>query len=216
MYMGNKKFEEEKKLYMLLKEERYSDAWLELETLFLNNKEINQKENIILRLSYYFYIAMNEEYSEMNISYMDFYKEFPEIRTGMSEKELAGKVLDALKKTAQIQKRKEEGQVHPVIYSIKKDIRDNASEMKLLKEYAGMYHINSTYLSELFVKETGKTFSDIVIEIKMEKAKKMLKEPNSRVYEVAVNLGYSDGRYFSQIFKRYTGISPKEFQKSPE
>lgn len=120
MYMGNKKFEEEKKLYMLLKEERYSDAWLELETLFLNNKEINQKENIILRLSYYFYIAMNEEYSEMNISYMDFYKEFPEIRTGMSEKELAGKVLDALKKTAQIQKRKEEGQVHPVIYSIKK------------------------------------------------------------------------------------------------
>ena len=75
------------------------------------------------------------------------------------------------------------------------------------------YNINATYLSELFVKECGKTFSDIVTDIKMDKAKNMLNEPDARVYEVAVKLGYHDGRYFSQLFKRCTGMTPKEFQK---
>lgn len=103
--------------------------------------------------------------------------------------------------------------LHPVIYNIQKDIRDNYSEVKLLKDYAKKYNINATYLSELFVKECGKTFSDIVTDIKMDKAKNMLNEPDARVYEVAVKLGYHDGRYFSQLFKRCTGMTPKEFQK---
>lgn len=47
----------------------------------------------------------------------------------------------------------------------------------------------------------------------MDKAKNMLNEPDARVYEVAVKLGYHDGRYFSQLFKRCTGMTPKEFQK---
>ena len=66
---------------------------------------------------------------------------------------------------------------------------------------------------EYSLTEYGKTFSDIVTDIKMDKAKNMLNEPDARVYEVAVKLGYHDGRYFSQLFKRCTGMTPKEFQK---
>lgn len=41
----------------------------------------------------------------------------------------------------------------------------------------------------------------------------MLNEPDARVYEVAVKLGYHDGRYFSQLFKRCTGMTPKSSKK---
>lgn len=62
------------------------------------------------------------------------------------------------------------------------------------------------------MKELGKTFSDFITEIRIKEAKKMLKDPGVKIYEVATFLGYNDGRYFSQLFKRCTGMSPKEYQ----
>lgn len=207
------KVEEERNMYALWRAKKFQELSEKLTVYFQKKDILQEKQNLMLRLSYYFYIAANEEKSEKQISYQEFYEAFPKVRQELSEKEIAGKTIEALKRLTEKMDKMQEEILHPVIYSIKKDICENYSEVTLLKDYAKKYNINSTYLSELFVKECGKTFSDTVIDIKMDKAKCMLKEPDARVYEVAVNLGYQDGRYFSQLFKRYTGMTPKEFQK---
>lgn len=76
-------------------------------------------------------------------------------------------------------------------------------------------YTNVDYLGKLFKKETGKNFSHYVMEKRMEMAKDLILEgKKDRIYEVAENVGYgSNSQYFSQVFKKYTGISPLEYKE---
>jgi two-component system response regulator YesN len=71
-----------------------------------------------------------------------------------------------------------------------------------------------TYLSALFKMNTGKTFIEQLTDIRIKKAKHMLKHTHLKNYEVAEKVGYSDSRYFSQIFKKKVGLSPSEYRES--
>ncbi|MDO5396510.1 MAG: helix-turn-helix domain-containing protein [bacterium] len=77
-------------------------------------------------------------------------------------------------------------------------------------------YTNVDYLGKMFKKETGKNFSYYVMEKRMEIAKKLLKEGNiDKIYEVAERVGYgSNSQYFSQVFKKYTGVSPLEYKEA--
>ena len=75
-------------------------------------------------------------------------------------------------------------------------------------------HMTPTYLSALFKNSTGKTFIEQLTDIRIEKAKQMLKGTCLRNYEVAEKVGYKDPRYFSQIFKKKVGLSPSEYRES--
>ena len=71
------------------------------------------------------------------------------------------------------------------------------------------------YLGKLFKKEVGKNFSHYVMEKRMELAKQLIFEGrNDKIYEVAEKVGYgSNSQYFSQVFKKYTGVSPVEYKE---
>ena len=76
-------------------------------------------------------------------------------------------------------------------------------------------YTNVDYLGKLFKKETGKNFSHHVMEKRMEMAKEIIIEgKHDRIYEVAEMVGYgSNSQYFSQVFKKYTGVSPLEYKE---
>lgn len=76
-------------------------------------------------------------------------------------------------------------------------------------------YTNVDYLGKLFKKETGKNFSHYVMEKRMEMAKDLIIEgKKDRIYEVAEKVGYgSNSQYFSQVFKKYTGVSPLEYRE---
>lgn len=76
-------------------------------------------------------------------------------------------------------------------------------------------YTNVDYLGKLFKKETGKNFSHYVMEKRMEMAKDLILEgKKDRIYEVAEKVGYgSNSQYFSQVFKKYTGVSPLEYKE---
>lgn len=79
-----------------------------------------------------------------------------------------------------------------------------------LSEASGL---SISYLNQIFNEYTHRSPIDFFISIKMEEACKLLKLTDLLVYEVSQKLGYSDPYYFSRIFKKTVGMSPKTYQK---
>ncbi len=80
-----------------------------------------------------------------------------------------------------------------------------------LEHCARQFNFSPGYFSNLFKKESGMSFQHFVIQEKMEKAKAMLLSDH-QVQEIARDLGYEHRRYFSEVFKKYTGQTPSEFR----
>ena len=73
-------------------------------------------------------------------------------------------------------------------------------------------NISEGYLSHTFKKETDYTLLGYITRYRIHKAMELLKDCRVQVYEVAEQVGYRDIAYFSATFKKYTGISPSEYQ----
>lgn len=69
------------------------------------------------------------------------------------------------------------------------------------------------YLSTLFKKETGETISDYTQKLRLEKAKNLLRTTNLNLNEIAAQVGYSDPKHFSKLFKKTFGIRPQDYRK---
>ncbi|MBD2844110.1 helix-turn-helix domain-containing protein [Paenibacillus sp. IB182496] len=80
-----------------------------------------------------------------------------------------------------------------------------------VQQCAKAVHLSPSYFSNLFKKETGSTFMQYVTAARMERAKELLLE-GEQVQEIAYELGYKDRPYFSELFKRHTGLTPSEFR----
>lgn len=72
--------------------------------------------------------------------------------------------------------------------------------------------ISVSYISTLFRKLMNTTFNRYLVQIRMEKAKELLRMGTDKVYEIALAVGYNDVYYFSHSFKKETGQTPKEFR----
>ncbi len=91
-------------------------------------------------------------------------------------------------------------------------IRDNYSKNITLQAIADHIHVNNSYLSRLYKKETGESIIDAINKYRIDTAKILLKNPQSKVFEVACSVGIEDPAYFTHVFTKYTGMSPKEFK----
>ena len=68
--------------------------------------------------------------------------------------------------------------------------------------------------ARIFKKETGKTLSDELNEIRIQHAKKLLASTALSINEISKMIGYENECYFSAVFKRYTDTTPSEFRKN--
>jgi len=82
-----------------------------------------------------------------------------------------------------------------------------------LEYIADRFFLNQSYFSRLFKQYTGATFTDYLIQLRMEKAKELILIGKYRVYEISTIVGYKSEKYFFSIFKRYTGSSPAEYYR---
>lgn len=99
------------------------------------------------------------------------------------------------------------------IREAKKYIRENYKNNISLTIVGEQIGFNGTYLSTLFKKEAGCTFSEYLIQVRMEKAKELLKETNDTVAAICEDVGYSDLKSFTKNFRAYTGLRPNEYRK---
>jgi two-component system response regulator YesN len=94
-------------------------------------------------------------------------------------------------------------------------IRDQYSDPNFsLKHVCDHIYMSISYFSALFKQYSGETFVEFLTRVRMEKAKDLLNLTDIKIYEIASKVGYGESQYFSVIFKRHTGMTPKEYRSS--
>ena len=90
--------------------------------------------------------------------------------------------------------------------------QDYMSEDISLNSVAAEICMSPSYFSSVFSKEMGKTFIEYLTEVRMEKAKQYLVCSSMKTSEISYEVGYKDPHYFSYIFKKTQGCTPKEYR----
>lgn len=101
-----------------------------------------------------------------------------------------------------------------VVEQVQEYIRSHLSEKLTLADVAAVFNFSPSYLSQLFGKYGDSGFVEYITETRIAAAKEMLEQGNLKVYEIAEKLGYESSFYFSKVFKKVTGLSPREYQQS--
>lgn len=91
-------------------------------------------------------------------------------------------------------------------------IHQNYAQDIKLQVVADALSIHPVWLSQLFKKEVGTNFLDYVTELRIQKSKEYLRQSSLKIYEIAYNVGYQDVHHFGRLFKKKTGMTPKEFR----
>lgn len=95
----------------------------------------------------------------------------------------------------------------------KQYIRENYGMPITLESISELAGFNPTYFSTMFKKETGMTFTEYLLQTRIEAAKDMLKDTNLNISAICERVGYSDHKYFSKTFTRETGLKPNQYRK---
>jgi two-component system response regulator YesN len=99
------------------------------------------------------------------------------------------------------------------IREIAKFIEAHYREELSLHDIASRFFLSREYISRKFKQEFGVNLSDFLTEIRINKAKLLLLNPNLRISDVADAVGYQDEKYFSKVFKKACGCTPAEYRK---
>ena len=91
------------------------------------------------------------------------------------------------------------------------DYMGDHSDVVTLKDIAAHFHYHPNYISALLHRETGRKFSEILLEKRMERAVLLMKNTPLSIEEIAAMLGYSNHSNFYKAFKEYYGVTPREF-----
>lgn len=92
---------------------------------------------------------------------------------------------------------------------VKQNYANNEISLNMVASHVG---ISPSYFSTIFRQETGHSFTEYLTEIRMEKARELLRCTNKKTAEISFDVGYKDSHYFSYIFKKTQGVTPKEYR----
>lgn len=81
--------------------------------------------------------------------------------------------------------------------------------LKMVSRYVSL---SENHFSMLFTKAVGIPFTDYMINLRINKAKELMEDPNLKIYEICESVGYRSVEHFSRIFKKVTGYSPNSFR----
>lgn len=91
-------------------------------------------------------------------------------------------------------------------------ITQNYNRPLTLEETARQVHLNPTYFSTLFKKSCGSSFKEYLNYIRIEESKNLLTNTNYSIIDIAVAVGFEDQSYFTKVFKKFTGLTPRQYR----
>lgn len=93
-------------------------------------------------------------------------------------------------------------------------VREHYFEALTLSGLAEQFHVEHSYFSKMFKKETGETLMMYIAKLRIQKAKEYIKENAGSLTEIAFMVGYDDYTYFNKVFRKLMGVSPRDYKKS--
>ncbi|WP_165763890.1 response regulator transcription factor [Halalkalibacter urbisdiaboli] len=93
-------------------------------------------------------------------------------------------------------------------------IVSNLSEHITIEKISNHVYMNPTYFCECFKNQTGETVLDFVTSTRINKARELLLTTNLKVYQICEQVGYSDTKYFSKLFKKHYGELPSKYKET--
>ena len=101
-----------------------------------------------------------------------------------------------------------------IVKTALKYMEENYTQKITLAEVAEKTYVSQWHLSKLLNGHTGKSFSELLNHIRIDEAKKLLKDPSLRIGDISEEVGFMDVAHFSKVFKKLEGISANEYRNS--
>ncbi len=99
-----------------------------------------------------------------------------------------------------------------IVSEVKRVIANDFAAIATIEDITDNLHYNLLYANRVFKQMTGKTIYEYLVDFRIEKAKQLLSETDLKVYEIGEAVGYKTPKYFSMVFKNYTGMTPKQYR----
>ncbi len=130
-----------------------------------------------------------------------------------SIEELSLYIQNILEKAMELRDRVSDNQSKKVLKKALDYIEENyAQETLSLNSVAGAVNVSANYFSAIFSQAMQVTFIEYVTQKRMEKAKKLLRQTEKHSGDIALEVGYKDPHYFSFVFKKTQGCTPREYR----
>ena len=129
------------------------------------------------------------------------------------EKDFRQKMEQVLTFALEYRDSKMTGKYGDVILKAKRFIEENyADQNTTLTTVAQAVALSPNHFSTIFSQECKTTFIEYLTNVRIENAKRLIRETDMKGYDIAYECGFSDPHYFSYIFKKNTGMSPREYK----
>lgn len=102
---------------------------------------------------------------------------------------------------------------HEALQRVVRYLREHLAEDLTLGDAAAAAFLSPNYLANLLKKETGKTFTELLTERRMERAQELLAHSSQRVMQIAHAVGFADESYFTRRFRQSVGLSPRAWRE---
>ena len=101
-----------------------------------------------------------------------------------------------------------------LVENIKIMVENSLGEKLNISEIARSLGYSRSYMTEVFHRETGMSISQYITEFRLQRAKRMMRDPVMPLQQIAYKCGYSDPLFFSRMFKKRFGVSPRALRES--
>lgn len=130
--------------------------------------------------------------------------------------QVMGMIIEVVRNVSKFDHREEDVWKEYLVGEVKKYVRQHENQQITLSEIGKHICISVNYLNNVFKSVTGTTVMQYIENNKIAKAKQLLLLPGYSVKRTAAELGYYDPYHFSKMFKKETGMSPREYVKGQQ
>lgn len=199
---------------LILKKEK--DSAVEyLEDLFISNIQKDASAGSLYQMAVRMAMLLEEIKKEYKLESGRFHDLSEWIETIFNADDILGIKTAFVSEIAEIMEciHEEDSQYTPVVRQIISEVQNHYQEDMNLKTLAYKYHMNASYLGQIFQKEVGCSFAQYLSNTKNSIAKDLILNTNMKINDIARQVGYPDTSYFYRKFKQCYGVSPASLRE---
>lgn len=185
---------------------------------YLGQAIMDLSEDNVRNLTFSIVVCLQLLLSELNLHYSDIFGEETLIWKKLMKFETIADIrqwiVNILSESRKYVVGKSQSRNTKVIETVKKYIRDNMDKELTVQSIANKVYISANYLNSIFKNETGDSIPDYIGRERVEKAKSLLGDTGLKLYEIVEMVGYKHLPYFNSLFKKYTGLTPKQYRNN--